>query len=55
VHHVQFDVTTGEALNNPIPEHIDDTLPGRWMQYLRLPRQFPTLLAGWTVSKTRAR
>jgi nitrite reductase/ring-hydroxylating ferredoxin subunit len=35
MHHVQFDVTTGEALNNPVPEHIDDPLPGRWMQYMR--------------------
>ena len=35
MHHVQFDVTTGEALNQPIPEHIDEPLPGRWMQYMR--------------------
>ena len=35
MHHVQFDVTTGEALNHPIPEHIDEPLPGRWAQYMR--------------------
>ena len=34
MHHVQFDVTTGEALNLPIPEHIDEPLPGRWAQYM---------------------
>lgn len=35
MHHVQFDVTTGEALNNPIPEYIDEPLPGKWAQTLR--------------------
>ena len=34
MHHVQFDVTTGQALNNPIPEYIDDPLPVRWAQYV---------------------
>ena len=35
MHHVQFDVTTGAALNHPIPEHIDEPLPSRWAQYMR--------------------
>jgi nitrite reductase/ring-hydroxylating ferredoxin subunit len=34
MHHVQFDVTTGEALNPPVPEYIDEPLPGRWAQYM---------------------
>jgi nitrite reductase/ring-hydroxylating ferredoxin subunit len=34
MHHVQFDVTTGEALNPPIPEYIDEPLPGRWAQFV---------------------
>jgi nitrite reductase/ring-hydroxylating ferredoxin subunit len=34
MHHVQFDVTTGEALNHPTPEYIQESLPGRWAQYL---------------------
>jgi len=29
------DVTTGEALNLPIPEYIDEPLPGRWAQYMK--------------------
>jgi nitrite reductase/ring-hydroxylating ferredoxin subunit len=33
MHHVQFDVTTGQALNHPIPEYIDEPLPGRWAEY----------------------
>ncbi len=35
MHHVQFDVTTGEALNRPVPEYIDEPLPGRWAQYMK--------------------
>jgi len=35
MHHVQFDITTGEALNHPIPEHFDEPLPGRWAQYMK--------------------
>jgi len=35
MHHVQFDVTTGEALNNPVPEHIEEPLPDRWAQYMK--------------------
>src|SRR6476469_3084800 len=35
MHHVQFDVTTGEALNHPIPEYFDEPLPNRWAQYLK--------------------
>ena len=34
MHHVQFDVTTGHALNHPIPEHVDEPLPSRWAQYM---------------------
>lgn len=34
MHHVQFDVATGEALNVPIPVYIDETLPRKWGQYL---------------------
>jgi nitrite reductase/ring-hydroxylating ferredoxin subunit len=34
MHHVQFDVTTGKALNNPIPEYFEEPLPGRWVQYM---------------------
>jgi nitrite reductase/ring-hydroxylating ferredoxin subunit len=35
MHHVQFDVTTGQALNRPIPEYIDEPLPPGWAQYMR--------------------
>jgi len=35
MHHVQFDVTTGEALNHPVPEHIEEPLPDRWAQYMK--------------------
>ena len=34
MHHVQFDVTTGQALNHPVPPHIDEPLPSRWAQYM---------------------
>ena len=34
MHHVQFDVTTGEALNRPVPEYIDEPLPSRWAQFM---------------------
>ena len=34
MHHVQFDVTTGEALNLPIPEYIDAPLPAPWAHYI---------------------
>jgi nitrite reductase/ring-hydroxylating ferredoxin subunit len=33
MHHVQFDVTTGQALNHPIPDYIEEPLPARWAQY----------------------
>jgi nitrite reductase/ring-hydroxylating ferredoxin subunit len=33
MHHVQFDVTTGQALNHPISDYIDEPLPPRWTQY----------------------
>ncbi len=35
MHHVQFDVTTGEALNRPVPEYIEEPLPAAWTQYMR--------------------
>jgi nitrite reductase/ring-hydroxylating ferredoxin subunit len=35
MHHVQFDVVTGEALSRPVPEYIDEPLPGRWAQYMQ--------------------
>jgi nitrite reductase/ring-hydroxylating ferredoxin subunit len=34
MHHVQFDVTTGQALNHPVPTYIDEPLPSRWAQYM---------------------
>jgi nitrite reductase/ring-hydroxylating ferredoxin subunit len=34
MHHVQFDVTTGQALNHPVPVHIDEPLPSQWAQYM---------------------
>src|SRR4029453_11147008 len=34
MHHVQFDVPAGRALNNPTPERIEEPLPTRWQQYL---------------------
>lgn len=34
MHHVQFDVTTGHALNQPIQPYIDEPLPSRWAQYM---------------------
>ena len=34
MHHVQFDVTTGQALNHPIADYIEEPLPARWAQYL---------------------
>ena len=46
MHHVQFDVTTGEALNRPVPEYIDEPLPGRWAQYMR---HFGMLMANTSV------
>ena len=35
MHHVQFDVTTGQALNHPIPHYIAEPLPPQWAQYMR--------------------
>jgi len=46
MHHVQFDVTTGQALNHPIPEHIPEPLPPRWAQYMS---QFATLMQQLSV------
>src|SRR5262245_44110804 len=34
MHHVQFDVTTGKPLNGPVPQHVDDPLPGSWQHYM---------------------
>ena len=39
MHHVQFDVTTGEALSQPVPEYHEEPLPEQWgksMQYLQM-------------------
>lgn len=33
MHHIQFDVTTGEALNRPIPQHFDAPLPDQMANY----------------------
>lgn len=33
-HHVQFDITTGEALNVPIPDYVPDPLPENWSRFL---------------------
>jgi nitrite reductase/ring-hydroxylating ferredoxin subunit len=46
MHHVQFDVTTGEALNRPVPEYIDEPLPARWGQFMR---HFGMLMANTSV------
>jgi nitrite reductase/ring-hydroxylating ferredoxin subunit len=46
MHHVQFDVTTGEALNRPVAEYIDEPLPGRWAQYMK---HFAMLMANTSV------
>ena len=34
MHQVQFDVATGEALNLPVPVHINEPLPTKWAEYL---------------------
>jgi len=34
MHHVQFDVATGEALNVPIPAYFDEALPPKWSHYI---------------------
>ncbi|MBI4287475.1 MAG: Rieske 2Fe-2S domain-containing protein [Chloroflexi bacterium] len=34
MHHVQFNVTTGEALNYPIPGYIDEPLPDKWAKHM---------------------
>ena len=46
MHHVQFDVTTGQALNHPIPEHIDERLPDGWARYMK---HFATLMQHTSV------
>ncbi len=33
-HHVQFDITTGEALNVPMTDYIPDPLPENWKRFL---------------------
>ena len=35
MHHVQFDVTTGEAMSHPVPEHFAEPLSGRWAAYMK--------------------
>src|SRR5262245_22317478 len=34
MHHVQFDITTGEALSRPVPEYFSEPLPPAWAQYM---------------------
>jgi nitrite reductase/ring-hydroxylating ferredoxin subunit len=34
MHHVQFDVTTGEPLSVPVTPYIEEPLPPRWAQYM---------------------
>jgi nitrite reductase/ring-hydroxylating ferredoxin subunit len=34
MHHVQFDVITGQALNRPVPVYIDEPLPPKWAHYM---------------------
>ncbi len=46
MHHVQFDVTTGEALNNPLSARIEEPLPDRWAQYMK---HFATLMQQTSV------
>lgn len=46
MHHVQFDVTTGAALNHPVPEHFDEPLPPRWASYMK---HFGMLMAQTSV------
>jgi len=35
MHHVQFDVTTGEVLSRPVPEYFDEALPNGWAAYMK--------------------
>jgi nitrite reductase/ring-hydroxylating ferredoxin subunit len=50
MHYVQFDVRTGEALSNPVFEHIDEPLPDRWGEYMK---QFGMLMAQTSVCDIR--
>lgn len=62
MHHVQFDVTTGEALNSPVPEFIEEQLQPMWakkMQYIAMLMQhinvcdvriFPVKVEGTVIS-----
>jgi len=61
LHHVQFDVTTGEALNVPIDPYFEDPLPRDWAQHIEHSdflkfriricniRTYPTKIVGDTV------
>ena len=46
MHHVQFDVTTGKALNHPVPQYIAEPLPPQWAQYMKY---FGTLMQQTSV------
>jgi nitrite reductase/ring-hydroxylating ferredoxin subunit len=50
MHHVQFDVTTGQALNQPVPEYIAEPLGSRWTQYMT---HFGVLMQAITVRNLR--
>ena len=51
MHHVQFDVTTGQALNLPIPAYIDEPLPSQWSHYMA---NFGILMQHTSVCNIRA-
>jgi nitrite reductase/ring-hydroxylating ferredoxin subunit len=46
MHHVQFDVTNGQALNHPVPVYIDEPLPTKWEDYMT---QFAMLMRHTSV------
>ena len=48
MHHVQFDVTNGQALNHPVPVYIDEPLPAKWEHYMA---QFAMLMRHTSVCR----
>jgi len=46
MHHVQFDVMSGQALNDPVPVYIDEPLPPKWGHYMT---QFAMLMSHTSV------
>jgi nitrite reductase/ring-hydroxylating ferredoxin subunit len=46
MHHVQFDVTSGQVLNHPVPVYIDEALPPKWARYMT---QFAVLMEQTSV------